>query len=167
MTSQTIISTPVPVKQARIFVADDDTGIASLMQDLLQDEGYSVILMQHAKNAYEEITETLPDLVTIDITLERQGDGWLILNKLRHNPNTACIPVIICSADIRGLRARQEDLNTMGYLVIEKPFDIDALLNALQEGLFGSHRVKKLTVKPKALYGDIDLVGGFAAPKRQ
>jgi CheY-like chemotaxis protein len=77
---------PVPLERARIFVADDDSSIATLMQGLLQDEGYSVTLLQHPLDAYEEIAQTFPDLVILDITLERHGDGWLALNRLRHNP---------------------------------------------------------------------------------
>ena len=77
MTGQTTLPVPIHVEQARIFVADSDSSIAALPQELLQSEGYSVTLLQHAKNAYEEITRTLPDLAILDITLERRGtDGW-------------------------------------------------------------------------------------------
>jgi CheY-like chemotaxis protein len=144
MTSQMtlpLLQLPIPLERARIFVADDDSTIAELMRDLFLGEGYAVTLLQYAKNAYEEIAQTLPDLVILDLTLERQGDGWLALNKLRRNPKTACIPAIICSADTRGLRARQESLSAMGCPVIEKPFDIDALLTAVQESLGGASQI--------------------------
>jgi two-component system response regulator QseB len=163
MTSQMTVPVPIHLEQARIFVADDDSSIAALMEDLLQGEGYSVTLLQHAKNVYEEIAQTLPDLAILDITLECQGDGWLALDKLRHNPKTACLPAIICSADTRGLRARQESLSTMGCLVIEKPFDIDALLTAVRESLGGGSQVIELNAKPNKLDGDalvLDGVGG-------
>lgn len=137
MTSQRTLPVPIHLEHARIFVADNDSSIATLMQELLQSEGYLVTLLQHAKDAYEEIAQSLPDLAILDITLEHPGDGWLALDKLRHNPKTACMPAIICSADMRELRTRQESLSAMGYLVIEKPFDIDALLTAVRESLSG------------------------------
>ncbi|MEO8288288.1 MAG: response regulator [Chloroflexota bacterium] len=142
MTSQVTLPVPIHSERARIFVADGDSSVAALIHELLQGAGYSVTLLQHAKYAYEEMVQTLPDLAILDITLERQGDGWLALDKLRHNPKTACMPAIICSADTRGLRARQESLSAMGCLVIEKPFDIDALLTAVQESLGGGSQAR-------------------------
>jgi DNA-binding response OmpR family regulator len=139
-----VLPLPTPLERARIFVADDDSSITELMEDLLQGEGYAVNLLQHATNAYEEILQTLPDLVILDLTLERQDDGWLTLNELRHNPKSACIPAIICSADMRGLSTRRESLSAMGCLVIEKPFDIDVLLSAVRESLAGSSQVVEL-----------------------
>lgn len=163
MTSQMtlpVLPLPIPLERARIFVADDDNSIAELMQDLFQGEGYAVTLLQHAENAYKEIAQTLPDLVILDLTLERQGDGWLALNKLRRNPKTACIPAIICSADTQGLLARQERLSAMGCLVIEKPFDIDALLTAVQESLGGGSQIRELYAKRNKLDRDALVLDG-------
>ena len=84
----------IPVEPARIFVADTDSSIVELMQDLLQDDGYSVTVLQCATNAYEEIRQALPDLVILDITLERPGDGWLTFDQLRHHAHTSQVPVI-------------------------------------------------------------------------
>jgi len=163
MTSQMTLPVPIHLDRARIFVADGDSSIAALMKDLLQGEGYSVTLLRYAKNAYEEIAQTLPDLAILDITLERQGDGWLALDKLRHNPKTACMPAIICSADTRGLRAKQESLSAMGYLVIEKPFDIYALLTAVQESLGGGSQVIELYAKRNKPDRDTLVLDGVGA----
>jgi hypothetical protein len=73
-----------------------------------------------------------------------EGRYLVVLDKLRHNPKTACVPAIICSADTRGLRARQESFGAMGCLVIEKPFDIDALLTTVQESLAGGSQIIEL-----------------------
>ena len=163
MTTQITTQMPIPKDQAQIFVADHDRSIAEMIQDLLQEAGYSASLLQLPKNAYEEITRTLPDLVILDITLYRRGDGWLTLHKLKQNPLTASMPVVICSADIRGLRAREEDLRVMGYPIIEKPFDIDELIAAVQEGLAGRHPANKIRVKQNPLYSDIVAVDGVTA----
>jgi DNA-binding response OmpR family regulator len=153
----------IQVEPARIFVADTDSSIVELMQDLLQDEGYSVTVLQHAANVYEEIRQTLPDLVILDITLECPGDGWLTLDKLTHNAETSQVPVIICSADVRALRARQDDLGVLGCVSIEKPFDIDTLLTAIQEGLADKLPVKTLTTQHKEMYRDSDVLDGIGA----
>jgi DNA-binding response OmpR family regulator len=155
------------LEQARIFVADDDSSIAALMQDLLQDEGYSVTLLQHPLDAYEEIARTLPDLIILDITLERQGDGWLALNRLRHNPKTACIPAIICSADTRGLSTRRESLSAMGCLGIDKPFDVDALLTIVEESLARRGQVITLCTERDELSNDALVSNGITAQVRK
>ncbi len=69
MASPITMPMPIALKQSHIIVAEDDPGIAALMQDLLQEEGYSVSVLQLANNAFEEIAQTLPDLVILDMTL--------------------------------------------------------------------------------------------------
>lgn len=153
----------IPVEPARIFVADTDSSIVGLLQDLLQDEGYSVTVLQHATNAYEEIRQTLPDLVILDITLERSGDGWLTLDKLTYSAETAQVPVIICSADVRALRARQDDRGVPGRISIEKPFDIDTLLTAIQQGLADKRLVKTPNAQHQEPYRDSHVREGSGA----
>ncbi|HST05609.1 MAG TPA: response regulator, partial [Chloroflexia bacterium] len=124
--------------KARIFVADDDKDLSELIRTLLEDDGYSVTMLKAVSNAYEEIVESLPDLLILDITLEHPDIGWLVLNKVKLDPATAGIPVIICSAAISAIRANQDRLKSLGCLVVEKPFNIDELLavtaRALHEG---------------------------------
>jgi DNA-binding response OmpR family regulator len=153
----------IPVEPARIFVADTDSSIVELMQDLLQDDGYSVTVLQCATNAYEEIRQTLSDLVILDITLERPGDGWLTFDQLRHHAQTSQVPVIICTADVRELRARQDDLAGLGCVAVEKPFDIDTLLTAIREGLAVKRQVKTLTAQHKETYRDLHVPDGAGA----
>lgn len=156
----------IPVEPARIFVADTDSSIVGLMQNLLQDEGYSVTVLQRATNAYEEICQTLPDLIILDITLECPGDGWLILDKLTYSAETSQVPVIICSADVRALRARQEDLGVLGRVSVEKPFDIDTLLTAIQEGLADKLPVKTLKAQHQETYRDLQVLDGIGPAVR-
>ncbi len=124
------------LEQPRIFVADGDRSCTALMQDLLQGEGYLVNVLEPALNAYEEIVRTQPDLVILDTMLERPGARWLTLDKLKHNPGTTSIPVIVCTTDVSGLRAKKEELAATGCIALEKPFDIDVLLSGIQECLW-------------------------------
>ena len=58
---------------------------------------------------------------------------------LKLDPETAKVPVIVCSADARLLRQRQKQiLEEMDCYVDEKPFDLDTLLSAIDEALAGS-----------------------------
>ncbi|HST05627.1 MAG TPA: response regulator [Chloroflexia bacterium] len=124
--------------KARIFVADDDKDLSELIRTLLEDDGYSVTMLKAVSNAYEEIAASLPDLLILDITLEHPDVGWLVLDKVKLDPATFDIPVIICSAAISAIRDNQDRLKRLGCFVVEKPFDIDELLTvtarALDEG---------------------------------
>jgi CheY-like chemotaxis protein len=123
------------MEKAKIFVADDDAAFLELMQELLQDEGYEVTILHDSDNAYDEIKPAAPDLVILDMTLEHPGAGWHVLEMLKLDPETAKMPVIVCSADLRLLGERQAQLEQMGYYVVEKPFDIDMLLSAVHQAL--------------------------------
>jgi CheY-like chemotaxis protein len=136
------IPVTMTVQQARIFVADNDLVIVALMHDLLQGEGYAVTALRSAPNAYHEIVRSRSDLVILDITLERFGDGRRLLDKLRRNPGAAHVPVIVCSADVAALRTEQEELAALGCVSVEKPFDIDILLAAVEQGLANRLEVK-------------------------
>jgi DNA-binding response OmpR family regulator len=121
--------------KARIFVANDDKELLDLMKELLGEEGYSVETLKSAGNAYDEIVEYLPDLLILDMRLDGEDSGWLVLEKVKLNPKTTDMPVIICSAAAQDLRDSAARLEEMGCLVIEKPFDIDDLLAAVSQAL--------------------------------
>jgi DNA-binding response OmpR family regulator len=152
----------IAVQQARIFVADKDRAIVALMQDLLQGEGYAVTALRSAPNAYHEIVRSRPDLVILDITLERFGEGWLLLDTLRRNSSTAYVPVIVCSADVAALRTRQEELAALGCVSLEKPFDIDILLAAVAKGLADRREVETLQAQHKEPYRGLRVLDGVA-----
>ncbi|MEO8288773.1 MAG: response regulator [Chloroflexota bacterium] len=123
---------------ARIFVADDDGPFQELMQELLQDEGYGVTLLKSADSAYQEIVEASPDLVTLDMRLAHQHSGWTLLQQLKVNPQTAHIPVVVCTADISLLQKRGAYMESMGCYLLEKPFDLEMLLATIREAHAGS-----------------------------
>lgn len=118
-----------------IVVMNDSKDLLRLMKELLEGEGYAVEIMHAAEGAYDRIREIKPDLVILDIVLEKPDSGWQLLQILKLGPQTGEIPVIICSADIRQLQARQAQLAHMNCLTLPKPFDIDELLGLVGNAL--------------------------------
>jgi len=112
----------------RIMVINDDATFLNLMRELLEDEGYKVFLVNEGDGAHEAVRRDMPALVILDIRLEHPDTGWMVLQALRLDPQTAEIPVIICSADALFLRGKQDWLARQGYLVQEKPFGLDDIL---------------------------------------
>jgi CheY-like chemotaxis protein len=71
----------------------------------------------------------LPDLILLDLNLPDLG-GELVLQRLRAEPTTRSIPVIVISADATpGQVERLKASGAQDYMT--KPFDIDTLLAAV------------------------------------
>jgi DNA-binding response OmpR family regulator len=120
----------------RIAVVHDDTAFLGLMHDLLQDlEGYEVLVCRESDQVYHFVKTERPDLVVLDIVMGREEAGWRVLNLLTLDPATRPIPVLVCSAAVQSLREHDDVLRSMGIETIPKPFDLDALLSAIERTL--------------------------------
>ena len=118
-----------------IAVVNDDMAFLGLMEQLLEEEGYRVLPLNEAGQAYQMLKRHRPELVILDIRLGNPDAGWLVLEALRLDPATTNIPVIVCSADLRALQERQEKLRQVRCECLAKPFDLDLLLTKVQQVL--------------------------------
>jgi CheY-like chemotaxis protein len=124
-------------RRARIALINDDTTFLALMQELLQEvEGYEVLTCTQWDDAYGFVKEAQPDLVILDIVMGGEEQGWKILELLTLDPRTRPIPLLVCSAAVRSLQEHQTLLDRYGVRALPKPFDLDALLDAV-EGMLG------------------------------
>lgn len=69
-----------------------------------------------------------PALIILDLRLERPDAGLEALRRLRADPVTQATPVLVCSADVIGLRALEARLRANGCDLLEKPFEMAMLL---------------------------------------
>ena len=79
---------------SKIMIVDDDEAISSELKELLQNNGYEVILPQDFNNILEKILKISPDLLLLDINLPFVN-GELLLQNLRKTSN---IPVIMVTS---------------------------------------------------------------------
>ena len=104
----------------RILVIDDAPATLRLLQVALGREGYEVVTVDDGVAGLESVAERIPDLIILDIALP-DLDGWEVLARLRENPRTEDVPVLIMSAhdseDIQG----RTDLSAASAF-IGKPF---------------------------------------------
>jgi len=126
-----------------IIVVNDDTAFLELMEQLLGDEGYEAEVMKSTKNALEHIKERRPALIVLDVRINNEEAGLLLLDLITLDPETSSIPVIIASANLQALAGRDEELAAKGIYVIAKPFDIDDLAALIRKALWrnGSARL--------------------------
>ncbi len=115
---------PAPVEPTGkdlILVVDDDPDIARFVEVNLKLQGFAVVVAHDGEEALELINVRQPGLAVVDLMMPRM-DGLELTRRLRANPMTASIPIIMLTArgltvdKVLGLTAGADD-----YLV--KPFD--------------------------------------------
>ena len=117
----------------KILVAEDERDIRKLVVDTLFDRGYDVLEAEDGKNALGLASKELPDLILLDVMMPGL-DGFAVLTRLRENPLTEAIPVIMLTA----MTASEGEKSAMGLGVkhyISKPFDPELLLVTVRVAL--------------------------------
>ena len=126
-----------------IAVVEDNAETRALLAEVLTNAGYRTLLRDRGLEAYETIREAQPQLVILDLWLEKPGTGSQVLGMLTIDPTTQAIPVIVCTAYKDLLPGQATQLEGRGYMVLEKPFAVETLLT-LVHGLIGETRAQEL-----------------------
>jgi len=79
-----------------VLVIDDNEGLVKLVRRYLTDRDCRVIAATNGQEGLRLAQELLPDAIVLDVMMPEM-DGWELLQRLRNRPQTAAIPVIICS----------------------------------------------------------------------
>jgi CheY-like chemotaxis protein len=119
----------------RIAVVNDDTVFLDMMAAVLRERGWEVSIYREGDAAFERLREDPPDVIVLDIRLEKPETGWTVLELLTLDPRTSPVPVIVCSAALRDLREHEPLLKKYGIAVLPKPFDVGALYAQVDEAL--------------------------------
>ena len=117
----------------QILVVDDDSDILDALQFVLEDAGYTVKTCKdggHAEKLTNGVT-SFPQLIILDVLLSGK-DGRDICKRLKHNPRTKHIPIVMVSAHPA---VKESVLESGANKFIPKPFDISILLNTITSAL--------------------------------
>jgi CheY-like chemotaxis protein len=109
---------------ARVLVVDDDEGIVTFVVDLLASEGHEARGVL-GEAALRLAADWRPEVILLDLMMPGI-DGFAFHQRLRADPRTRAIPVVVMSADFL-LREHRARLPAQGFL--SKPFDIVDLLD--------------------------------------
>ena len=102
---------------ARILVVDDTPSNVKLLADVLQARGYAVVTAANGAEALARTERDAPDLVLLDVMMPGMS-GYDVCRKLRDNPATAMLPVIMVTAldpaqeRVKGIEAGADDFLT-------------------------------------------------------
>jgi adenylate cyclase len=102
---------------AQILVVDDTPSNVKLLADILQARGYAVLTAANGAEALARIERDAPDLVLLDVMMPGMS-GYEVCRKLRDNPATAMLPVVMVTAldpgpeRVKGIEAGADDFLT-------------------------------------------------------
>ena len=124
-----------------VLVVEDDAPAAELLRLSLAGAGYRVEVARDGEEGFTKARQLQPSLITLDLLLPTI-DGWDVLIRLKEEPTTRDIPVVIVS--IVEAQGRGFALGAAAYLV--KPVSREAMWQALQRLSLPRERATILTI---------------------
>ena len=152
--------------QHRILICEDETDIATLLEMMLQQDGYKTDIARNAAQARSLAQANNYDALTLDIGLPDQ-DGISLIRELRESPKTQNLPIIVVSA-MASDGADMLNGDAIGIIDwIEKPIDKARLSDQLSRALSSARKEKAniLHVEddPDIIKIVSELVAGYAS----
>jgi CheY-like chemotaxis protein len=127
--------------QAKILLVEDEPENQLVIGLILTTEGYNVITADRGDAALKLAAVEKPDLILLDVMMP-EINGYEVLERLRSNPETAGIPVVLLTA-----LAQEKDVEKAveagvnGF--VAKPFEPAELISCVRAALSHSHQAIK------------------------
>ncbi|MGE5180462.1 MAG: response regulator [Acidobacteriota bacterium] len=139
-------SAAVASKGGRVLIVDDDPMVRETLANVLVDEGYIVDTANDGADALDRLHAARPDAILLDMMMPGMN-GRQFLQALRDDPAYAQVPVLIMTA-VHGLEVNQSAIGASE--VVEKPFNIEELLNKVALAVYRSRDADRLNHAPFA-----------------
>ena len=116
----------------QILVVDDDEDTRLVLQDLLELNGFAVRACPDARRALEAARAAPPALMLVDYFMP-DADGAWVVQQLRAE-GLERVPVVLTTGSNEG----REQAERLGVRSMEKPFDVNRLLELVRSLVAGS-----------------------------
>ena len=147
-----------------ILIVDDSPYIVDGLVALLKRKGFKPIAAHGGDEAISLLITNKPDLILLDIMMEPM-DGWETLEKIKANPETHDLPVLMFSAKkITPEEAQEHSLNIEDF--VSKPVNPAQLLNAIKQIFERRSNVKLEAGVAKDAGQDAALIGEYSALRK-
>jgi DNA-binding response OmpR family regulator len=110
-----------------VLVVDDDPAIRGLLADALRDEGYTVDLAAHGREALDAMRARRPATVVLDLMMPVM-DGFSFMEACLSERLCENVPIVVISAVHDAL---QRVMDVPVYACVAKPFDLDDLVRTV------------------------------------
>lgn len=114
----------------RILVVEDQDSIRTMIEALVRARGHEVVAVSSGAKALEVALTQQLDLVLLDLMMPGQYDGIQVCERLRHEPKTRSLPIVMVSA-VADEASRDRALAAGATAYYTKPFSPMALLKEL------------------------------------
>jgi CheY-like chemotaxis protein len=114
----------------KVLVVDDDYAVLDSIRDVLEDEGYEVLLAANGLEALKELRKgTRPCLILLDLMMPVMN-GWEFREEQLQDGGLAAIPTIIVTAHNR---AEESAAELKAASCIRKPVRPETLLKTVEK----------------------------------
>ena len=113
-----------------VLVVEDTLSELELISNYLRESGYTVILATDAKEALNKALKQKPDVVVTDVVMPGMS-GFELCRKLKNNPATEQLPIIICSSKNQEID-RFWGMKQGADVYVTKPFTREQLVRAIK-----------------------------------
>jgi len=114
-----------------ILIVEDSHPQREMMASLLKHRGMTVVQAKSGEEALRYLKSAVPDLVILDIVMPNPN-GYDVCRKLKANPSTSNVPVIMCSCKSEEFD-RYWGMKVGADAYIAKPFHPDDLVNTVEQ----------------------------------
>ncbi|OVE75906.1 hypothetical protein BVX97_03070 [bacterium E08(2017)] len=132
----TLVSIILPVAEApHIMIVDDEEPVRDMMARQLTAHGFKVSLAEDGQSALDSVTEALPDLMVLDLTMPVM-DGTEVILKMKSDKTYMGVPIIVVTGgNLSGAKA--EILNGYSIPALSKPWVEEELVDTIYESFLG------------------------------
>jgi DNA-binding response OmpR family regulator len=128
---------------AKILIVDDDPFLLRLVGYILSKEGYDIVTAMDGEEAMEKVGTEKPDLAILDVMMPGI-DGLEVCRRLRSQPETAALPIVMLSART-SVSDRIAGLEAGANEYLGKPSDARQMVACVADLLERARRVRRLT----------------------
>ncbi|MDB6066793.1 MAG: two-component system sensor histidine kinase/response regulator [Pedosphaera sp.] len=125
-----------------LLIIEDDRHFARILVEFAREKNFKVIVARNAAQGIALASQFKPAAVTLDLRLP-DNDGWVVLDRLKHDPKTRHIPVHIISVE----EDRERGLKLGAVSFLQKPVTKETLEGALSQTIeFINRPIKNLLI---------------------
>lgn len=126
---------PTELRQARIFVVDDEPGVTRLLKINLERTGdYEVATVNDPTLALEQALEFRPDLVLMDVMMP-ELDGGDLAERFKSVPRLRSVPIVFLTATVRQSEVEANHGLFGGYRFLSKPLALHEIVACIEKEL--------------------------------